>query len=246
MNQQRAVAAAVSVALALAGCATASKDIATTYVSPNQYASYDCPQLAAEAGRIQTRVVQLGGRLDQAAVNDAGIMAVGLILFWPVLFALGGTKQQEAEYARLKGEYDAVEQMAIQKKCTHLAPAAPPGQTAASAAPTPAAGAPQPSGAPFASTQSIQQSPAAQSAVIPASVASQPSAAIPVAAASVRVDASSKYMISAERFAKDNGCGGAAATMNIRAPTYETFTVTCATGDPRLVRCDDGVCRELK
>jgi hypothetical protein len=147
MNQQRAVAVTVSVALALAGCATASKDIATTYVSPNQYASYDCPQLAAEAGRIQTRVVQLGGRLDQAAVNDAGIMAVGLILFWPVLFALGGTKQQEAEYARLKGEYDAVEQMAIQKKCTHLAPAVPPGQTAANATPAPAASAPQPSAA---------------------------------------------------------------------------------------------------
>jgi UDP-N-acetylenolpyruvoylglucosamine reductase len=53
-------------------------------------------------------------------------------------------------------------------------------------------------------------------------------------------------MISAERYAKDNGCAGAAAAMNIRASTYETFTVTCATGDPRLVRCDDGVCRELK
>src|SRR4029453_486926 len=90
LDGKRAVAIAVSVALALSGCATASKDIATSYVSPNQYANYDCQQLAAEAGRIQTRVVQLGGRLDQAAQNDAGIMAVGLILFWPVLFALGG------------------------------------------------------------------------------------------------------------------------------------------------------------
>ena len=39
-----------------------------------------------------------------------------MILFWPALFALGGTKQQEAEYARLKGEYDAVQQAAIAKK----------------------------------------------------------------------------------------------------------------------------------
>jgi len=28
-----------------------------------------------------------------------------------------GTKQQEAEYSRLRGEYDALNQIAIQKKC---------------------------------------------------------------------------------------------------------------------------------
>jgi hypothetical protein len=30
---------------------------------------------------------------------------------------LGGTKEQEAEYAKLKGEYNALEQASIQKKC---------------------------------------------------------------------------------------------------------------------------------
>lgn len=44
-------------------------------------------------------------------------MGVGLVLFWPALFALGGTKQQEAEYARLKGEHDALQQAAVAKKC---------------------------------------------------------------------------------------------------------------------------------
>src|SRR5213079_1316147 len=63
---------------------------------------------------------QLGGRLDEAANNDKGIATVGIILFWPVLFALGGTKQQEAEYSRLKGEYDAVQQAAIAKRCPGL------------------------------------------------------------------------------------------------------------------------------
>jgi len=101
----------------LAGCATASKDISANYVSPMQYQSYDCEQLAGETQRIQGRVNQLGGRLDEASSNDKVIMGVGLILFWPALFALGGTKQQEAEYARLKGEYDAVQQAAIVKKC---------------------------------------------------------------------------------------------------------------------------------
>lgn len=107
----------------LAGCATGSKDIAPTYVSPLQFQTYDCTQLQMEAQRIQGRVGELGGRLDQAASNDKAIAGVGMILFWPALFALGGTKQQEAEYGRLRGEYEAIQQAAVQKKC--MAPPTP-------------------------------------------------------------------------------------------------------------------------
>ena len=103
--------------MVLAGCSTASKDIAAVSVSPLQYQSYDCEQLTGESNRLQTRITQLGGRLDEAASNDKAITGVGMILFWPALFALGGTKQQEAEYARIKGEYDAIQQAAISKKC---------------------------------------------------------------------------------------------------------------------------------
>lgn len=101
----------------LTGCATASKDIATTYHSPLAYQGYDCAQLQMETERIRSRVEQLGGRLDEAASNDKKIAGVGAILFWPALFALGGTKQQEAEYSTLKGQYDAIQQASISKKC---------------------------------------------------------------------------------------------------------------------------------
>jgi len=63
------------------------------------------------------RVKQLGVQLDKAAANDQAIGVVGAVLFWPALLALGGTKQQEAEYARLKGDHEAAEQAAIPKKC---------------------------------------------------------------------------------------------------------------------------------
>lgn len=106
------------VVVILGGCATASKDISANYVSPMQYQSYDCDQLASETSRVQIRVNQLGGRLDEAAANDKAIAGAGAILFWPALFALGGTKEQEAEYARLRGEYDAVQQSAVMKKCS--------------------------------------------------------------------------------------------------------------------------------
>ena len=108
----------------LAGCATSSQDIATAYVSPLQYSSYDCNQIIAEMQRVQVRVNQMAGRLDQAASNDKVLTGVGVILFWPALFALGGTKEQEAEYARLKGEYEALNKAAIEKRC-NLPPAQP-------------------------------------------------------------------------------------------------------------------------
>jgi len=107
----------VSLCAFLGACSTATKDISAVYVSPTQYQSYDCQQLSAETQRLQGRYMELGGRLDQAASNDKTLTGVGLILFWPALFALGGTKQQEAEYARLRGEHDAVQQASVQKRC---------------------------------------------------------------------------------------------------------------------------------
>lgn len=132
-RQAAKLTACIAAASYLAGCATASKDVATTYVSPTQYQPYDCQQLAAEAQRLQVRFTELGGRLDQAASNDKTLTGVGIILFWPALFALGGTKSQEAEYGRLRGEYEAVQQASIQKKCS-AAPSTPPALPASAAA----------------------------------------------------------------------------------------------------------------
>ena len=111
------IASALAVSFGLAGCSTASKDITATSVSPLVYNSYDCDQLGAENARLTSRITQLGGRLDEAASNDKAITGVGMILFWPALFALGGTKQEEAEFAKVKGEYEALQQSMIIKKC---------------------------------------------------------------------------------------------------------------------------------
>ncbi len=112
------IIAATLVPIFLSACATAGKDVAASYVSPVQFSNYDCDQLRQEMLRIQGRANQLSGRLDEAASNDKAIMGVGMILFWPALFALGGTKQQEAELSRLKGEYDALAAASVNKKCS--------------------------------------------------------------------------------------------------------------------------------
>lgn len=134
---KKAVASALSAAVALSGCATSSKDITSSYVSPLQYQSYDCAQITAETQRIQARVGEISGSLDQTAANDKALVGVGMVLFWPALFALGGSKPQQAEFARLKGEFDALQKAAIDKRCTGIV-SAPPASAAAPAATVPA------------------------------------------------------------------------------------------------------------
>lgn len=45
-------------------------------------------------------------------------MGIGLVLFWPALFMLeGGDGPEATEYARLRGEYEAISTVSVQKKC---------------------------------------------------------------------------------------------------------------------------------
>jgi hypothetical protein len=117
---------AALVAAPLAGCASSSKEISAAYVSPITYQGYSCQQLAGELQRISGRVQQVSGTVDGRANNDAAMMGIGLILFWPSLFFIKGDGPEAQELARLKGEYDAVNQAAIRQNCgMGQAPAAP-------------------------------------------------------------------------------------------------------------------------
>jgi hypothetical protein len=73
--------------------------------------------LAHELAQLNLRKNTLAAEVDKKAANDEGITAVSAILFWPAAFALGGNKEQEQEYARIKGEYDAVVQVGAEKQC---------------------------------------------------------------------------------------------------------------------------------
>jgi uncharacterized lipoprotein YajG len=104
--------------LTLAGCATTSQNIQSTYVSPMTYDSYDCTQLSLEADRISRRVSELTGQIDKRASGDKTQTAVALILFWPALLFLGNNEAQNAELSKLKGESEALQQASITKDCS--------------------------------------------------------------------------------------------------------------------------------
>lgn len=101
----------------LAACSSSSKDIAASYVSPTQYAGYSCEQINMERQSVSRRVAELGGQLDNNAQTDKMVVGAGALLFWPALFFVGGTADQEAEYGRIKGEVQALESAAVQKNC---------------------------------------------------------------------------------------------------------------------------------
>jgi hypothetical protein len=107
----------ILIATSLAGCASKAENIAAAYVSPLQYQSYSCSQLGEEAARIATRANQVAGVQDGKATNDAVATGVGVIIFWPALFLIKGDSTTAAELARLKGEIEAIEKVATQKKC---------------------------------------------------------------------------------------------------------------------------------
>jgi len=108
--------AIVITACFVTACATPPDKISGSYVSPLQYSDYSCDQTKQELMRVNRRVVEVTGAQKKHADNDAVAMGVGLVLFWPALFFLAGGDKKD-ELARLKGEYDALEQAAIQKDC---------------------------------------------------------------------------------------------------------------------------------
>lgn len=100
-----------------AGCASSSTEIQPQYVSHLQYQHLSCQQIGAEAQRVSRRVAEVSGVQDEKASSDAVATGVALVLFWPAAFFIKGDGATAAELGRLKGEFEALEQMSIQKRC---------------------------------------------------------------------------------------------------------------------------------
>ncbi len=100
-----------------AGCASSSNDIQPQYVSHLQYEHLGCKQIAAEAERVSRRVSEVSGAQDSKATQDAWMTGAAIVVFWPAAFFLKGDGQTAAELGRLKGEFQALERVAIEKRC---------------------------------------------------------------------------------------------------------------------------------
>lgn len=134
----RATIAALSAAALVSGCATLPENIEASYVSPVLYENLSCDQLAGEATRVSSAAVAATGAQKKQATSDAVAMGVGLIVFWPALFFIGGNKAKSSEVARLKGEMQAIEQANLRNDCGLIFHADGQGSSPVTLPPTPA------------------------------------------------------------------------------------------------------------
>ena len=110
----------ITIALAATICACASNPdkIDAAYVSPLKYKDYNCDQLALEMDYVGQRTNKLYQRLKVERTADNWQMGIGLLIFWPTLFLLeGGDGPEAAEYAQLKGDFEALRSNSVQRKC---------------------------------------------------------------------------------------------------------------------------------
>jgi len=110
------VCTVVAASMIAAGCSKKSTKIEPAYVSPARFQHLECDQIRAELVQVSARVREASGHQDDEANKDAVALGVGLVLFWPALFFMIGD-DRKAEIANLKGEYDALKQVATQKNC---------------------------------------------------------------------------------------------------------------------------------
>jgi hypothetical protein len=109
--------------LVTTGCATDPKNIPAKYVSPVGYQSWSCEQLTDEYDRLTASSEATIKEQKKNANTDAGLMAVGLIIFWPALIGLAATNNNKDAVAQVKGEHETVHEQMRTKGCPMPAPA---------------------------------------------------------------------------------------------------------------------------
>jgi hypothetical protein len=117
-----AIVVIVSVAIALTGCATAPKDIVADSVSPSKFQTFDCDNLRKESDANLAKAGEVAERLGRFkppknADETYNYVAGWAFFWWMMPFVQLYINSKEQEYARMKGEYEALQQAADLKQC---------------------------------------------------------------------------------------------------------------------------------
>jgi hypothetical protein len=104
-------------AILAVGCAHSSEEIAAQPVPTSTFDGYECSKIASEGDRMAARLAELKTEVDETADDDELTTTVGILVFPPLLFFLKGDGAEATEYSRLKGEYAALQEVAVQKQC---------------------------------------------------------------------------------------------------------------------------------
>ena len=109
----------------LAGCATRSADVLPRSADPASYALWGCDRVHDEIDRVQQRAADVAYAVDSRAGNNMIALGLGVTVFWPALLAMRSDGIEAEQLAELKGRYEALRQVVLQRPC------APPPETMA-------------------------------------------------------------------------------------------------------------------
>jgi hypothetical protein len=116
---------AVPALLALGACTTPPESVAALPADARPFAGMSCDKLAAERARLAS---EFNTQADNQAVNanlDAGMVAGGALLAWPMLIGLAFTKSHADDMGRLHSQYDGATATAQAQGCMPRPPAPP-------------------------------------------------------------------------------------------------------------------------
>ena len=116
MAKHMKTASVIIIFFFLAGCAASPSSINPAYISPLKYSGHDCEQIKQEYACVNQELAAMSKKQATASTVDTVALSVGLVLFWPALFFMIGG-DNEAELAQLLGDREAIEAIAIDKKC---------------------------------------------------------------------------------------------------------------------------------
>jgi hypothetical protein len=100
--------------------ACAGRDAAPVAAYNAYDAQLSCPQIDAETAANSAKVIQLQQEKDNARAANIAIGAVGLLLFWPALFALDTSDAQDVETRALNDRNNSLAYLKTASKCTAI------------------------------------------------------------------------------------------------------------------------------
>lgn len=107
--------------VSMIGCATSSQDVSASYVNSSAYSPLSCDELQYEFKRIKFNLEEKTKLVDAKAKQDKTSMTLGMLLFWPSLFFIKGDGAEHSQLGDLKGQYNAINEELIRKKCKAVA-----------------------------------------------------------------------------------------------------------------------------
>lgn len=101
--------------IAVAGCSPRAANPVSISQSGDDLLT--CPELAAQAAANRAEALRLSGADDQTVNENVALGTVGVLVFWPALFALDLSNAEQIELRALQDRNETLAYLAQRKDC---------------------------------------------------------------------------------------------------------------------------------